>query len=96
MKRRSVFSDGAATADAPRAEGMKKLLKIIRGDTEAASAVEYGVLIALISAVIILAVQRLGATMSTTFSNVNSLVAAATGGGDGGDDDGGSGGTCCD
>jgi pilus assembly protein Flp/PilA len=56
--------------------------------TEGASAVEYGVLIALIAAVIILAVQNLGSTMNTSFTNVNSLISSSISG------DGG--GSCCD
>jgi Flp pilus assembly pilin Flp len=41
--------------------------------------VEYGLLVALIAAVFILAVQGLGRTLNTTFTNVNSLIAAGTG-----------------
>lgn len=67
---------------------MKRLIKRLVFGTEGASAVEYGVLIALIAAVIIIAVQSLGATMNTNFTNVNSVVSSSISGGGGG--------TCCD
>jgi pilus assembly protein Flp/PilA len=58
---------------------MMKYLKMLIRDEEAASAVEYGLLVALIAAVIILAVQGLGRTLNTTFTNVNSAIAAGAG-----------------
>jgi pilus assembly protein Flp/PilA len=58
---------------------MIKHLKMLFRDEEAASAVEYGLLVALIAAVIILAVQGLGRTLNTTFTGVNSLIAAGAG-----------------
>jgi pilus assembly protein Flp/PilA len=58
---------------------MIKHLKILMSDEEAASAVEYGLLVALIAAVIILAVQGLGRTLNTTFTGVNSAISAASG-----------------
>jgi pilus assembly protein Flp/PilA len=79
---------------------MKKLLKILRADAVGATAVEYGVLIALISAVIIFSVQRLGSTLNTTFTDVNSLIASASSspsdGGSTPSDPGGKDDTCCD
>jgi pilus assembly protein Flp/PilA len=51
--------------------------KMLWRDEEAASAVEYGLLVALIAAVIILAVQGLGSTLNTTFTNVNSVIAGS-------------------
>jgi pilus assembly protein Flp/PilA len=58
---------------------MMTYLKMLLHDDEAASAVEYGLLVALIAAVIILAVQGLGKTLNTTFTNVNSVIGAAAG-----------------
>jgi pilus assembly protein Flp/PilA len=56
---------------------MNYLAKLIR-DEEAASAVEYGLLVALIAAVIILAVAGIGRTLNTTFTNVNSAISSAS------------------
>ncbi len=55
-----------------------ELIKNLWRDEEGASAVEYGLLVALIAAVIILAVQGLGGTMNNVFTNVNSAVGAAS------------------
>ena len=43
-------------------------------DEEAASAVEYGLLAALIAAVIIAALRTLGTSLSTTFNTVSSAL----------------------
>ncbi len=53
---------------------MMKHLKMFIKDEEGASAVEYAVLIALIAAVIILAVQILGGTLNTVFGNMNTAM----------------------
>ena len=67
---------------------MIRLLKLLIRDNEAASAVEYAVLIALIAAVIVFAVQRLGNTLNTSFAAVDSAISASVGsGGDLDDDD---------
>jgi pilus assembly protein Flp/PilA len=58
---------------------MIKHLKMLFRDEEAASAVEYGLLVALIAAVIILAVQGLGRTLNTTFTGVNSVISNTAG-----------------
>jgi len=47
-----------------------KHLKMFMQDEEGASAVEYGLLVALIAAVIILSVQALGGTLNTVFGGV--------------------------
>lgn len=57
---------------------MRYLRSFLR-DEEAASAVEYGLLVALIAAIIVLAVQGLGITMNTLFTNVNSVLGSAAG-----------------
>lgn len=49
---------------------MVQLLKTLIRDEEGASAVEYGLLVALIAAVIIVSVTALGANMSAKFTTV--------------------------
>ncbi len=53
---------------------MMKHLKMFMQDEEGASAVEYGLLVALIAAVIILSVQALGGTLNTVFGGVNTSL----------------------
>ena len=53
---------------------MMKHLKMLMQDEEGASAVEYALLIALIAAVIIGAVQILGGTLNTVFGNMNTAM----------------------
>ena len=60
---------------------MIRLLKLLIRDNEAASAVEYAVLIALIAAVIVFSVQRLGNTLNTSFAVVDSAISASVGSG---------------
>jgi pilus assembly protein Flp/PilA len=55
---------------------MKKLIKFFK-DEEGATAVEYGLLVALIAIVIIAAVTLLGTNLSEKFSEVASEVGAA-------------------
>jgi pilus assembly protein Flp/PilA len=43
-------------------------------DEEGATAIEYGLLAALIAAVIIVSVQALGSTLDTTFSNIDTQI----------------------
>jgi len=52
---------------------MEKLLKILKDD-KGASAVEYGLLVALITAVIVGAVTLLGGNLKATFDYVSSIV----------------------
>jgi len=54
-----------------------RLLKLLIRDNEAASAVEYAVLIALSAAVIVFAVQRIGNTLNNVFANVGSAIESA-------------------
>ena len=56
---------------------MKALRKFMQ-DESGASAVEYGLLVALIAVVIIAAVSTLGKTISNTFTSVSGKIAAAT------------------
>lgn len=56
---------------------MKKLLTSVRDfclDEEGASAVEYGLLVALIAAVIVGAVALLGTTLNTKFGDVTTAI----------------------
>jgi pilus assembly protein Flp/PilA len=52
---------------------MKNLLKFLRDDT-GASAVEYGLLVALIAAVIVGAVTLLGGNLQATFNYIAGIV----------------------
>ena len=52
---------------------MEKLLKFLKDD-RGASAVEYGLLVALIAAVIVGAVTLLGGNLKATFGYVSSIV----------------------
>jgi pilus assembly protein Flp/PilA len=52
---------------------MEKLLKFLRDD-KGASAVEYGLLVALITAVIVAAVTLLGGNLKATFDYIASIV----------------------
>ncbi len=63
---------------------MKKIRKLIgklRRDEKGVTALEYGLLAALIAAVIILSVQGLGQTIDTTFSNIDSKMSTVNSGG---------------
>jgi pilus assembly protein Flp/PilA len=52
---------------------MEKLLKFLKDD-KGASAVEYGLLVALITAVIVAAVTLLGGNLKATFDYIASIV----------------------
>ena len=54
---------------------MKKLIAFFK-DEDGATAVEYGLMVALIAVVIIVAVQFLGTSVSTKFSEAGSAVAS--------------------
>ena len=53
---------------------MEKHLKMFMKDEEGASAVEYGLLVALIAAAIILTVQSLGTTLDGVFGGVDTIL----------------------
>lgn len=55
-------------------------------DERGATAVEYGLLVALIAAVIVLAVATLGGTILEGFNDTNSGIQGELGSGDGGGD----------
>ena len=57
------------------------LLKKLWRDEEGASAVEYGLMVALIAVVIIAAVTAIGTNLSSTFQDVAGHVAPAAPGG---------------
>jgi pilus assembly protein Flp/PilA len=54
-------------------ESMEKLLKFIKDD-KGASAVEYGLLVALIAAVVVGAVTLLGGNLKATFDYIATIV----------------------
>jgi pilus assembly protein Flp/PilA len=56
---------------------MKKFLNRVRKDESGATAIEYGLIAALIAVVLITALTTLGTTMSTQFTNLSSKIAAA-------------------
>jgi len=56
---------------------MKKLIRFLK-DEEGATAVEYGLMIALIAVTIMAAVSILGTNMSSKFSEVASTVGGAS------------------
>ena len=53
---------------------MKKFVKMIK-DTKGATAIEYGLIAALIAVAAISAMQGLGSQLSTTFNNVSTSMA---------------------
>ncbi len=61
---------------------MNHIMQFVRGE-EGATALEYGLLAALIAAAIIGAVTALGNTVSQTFTSISNSMAAAAGGGGG-------------
>ncbi|MFG3691390.1 Flp family type IVb pilin [Micromonospora sp. NPDC047740] len=64
---------------------MVKLLSKLRRRDEGASAVEYGLLVALIAVAIVVAVGLLGDNLSTIFDNIANTIGEAAGGGGGGE-----------
>ncbi len=56
---------------------MNHIMRFVR-DEEGATALEYGLLAALIAAAIIGAVTALGNTVSTTFTNISDTMSAAS------------------
>lgn len=56
---------------------MKKFLNRVRKDESGATAIEYGLIAALIAVVLITALTTLGSTMSTQFGNLSTKIAAA-------------------
>jgi pilus assembly protein Flp/PilA len=51
-----------------------KILNKLRNDKKGATAIEYGLIAALIAVVIIVALQTVGNNISQTFSNIGSAV----------------------
>jgi pilus assembly protein Flp/PilA len=56
---------------------MKQMLMKLWKDEEAPTAVEYGIMVALIAVVIIGAVRLIGTNLNTTFGGVNGAIGAA-------------------
>jgi pilus assembly protein Flp/PilA len=56
---------------------MKKLIRFLKGE-EGVTAIEYGLIAALIALVIIIAVALVGTGLSSTFSNIGTHVTAVS------------------
>lgn len=56
---------------------MKTLIKRFKADEDGATAIEYGLIAALIAVAIIAAVRAVGGTLSDTFSSIDTELAAA-------------------
>ena len=59
---------------------MNRIIRNFLRNEEGATALEYGLIAALIAGVIIAAVTTLGQSVSTTFSSISTSMAGATGG----------------
>lgn len=57
---------------------MKTLIKRFKDDESGATAIEYGLIAALIAVAIIAAVRAVGTQLDTTFDTINSELAGAT------------------
>jgi pilus assembly protein Flp/PilA len=68
---------------------MKNLVKRFARDESGATAIEYGLIAAGIAVAIITAVQTLGGTLNSVFTDVNTKLKPAAGGGGGGGEGGG-------
>ena len=56
---------------------MMKFLKLIKNDDKGATAIEYGLIAALIAVAAITALTSVGSQLSTTFNKVNTSLTAA-------------------
>ncbi len=56
---------------------MKKLMNLIKGE-EGVTAIEYGLIAALIAVVIIAAITAVGGNLQTTFTSVSGALAGAS------------------
>ncbi len=54
-----------------------KFIKLLRGDDAGATAIEYGLIAALIAVAAITAMQGLGSQLNTTFNTTSSAMAGA-------------------
>ena len=59
---------------------VRKFLEKLHRDEKGVTALEYGLLAALIAAVIIVSVQSLGQTIDTTFTNIDSSMSTVNSG----------------
>lgn len=60
---------------------MKALINRFKADEDGATAIEYGLIAALIAVAIIAAVRAVGGSLSTTFGSVSTELNAASGAG---------------
>lgn len=58
---------------------MKRLLKAFAQDESGATAIEYGLIVALIAVVIVAAVTTLGGNLNTAFTKAGTAVSTAAG-----------------
>ncbi len=56
----------------------KRMLANFLSDESGATAVEYGLMVALIAAVMVVAVKTLGGTVNTAFETVNTKITGTT------------------
>jgi pilus assembly protein Flp/PilA len=56
---------------------MRKIIKLLKSNKKGATAIEYGLIAALIAVVIIGAVRTLGTNLNTTFTTVGAAIAPA-------------------
>jgi pilus assembly protein Flp/PilA len=63
---------------------MKASLKKFTNDESGATAIEYGLIAALVSVAAIVALQAMGTSLTTMFTNVAATLTGAVGGGGGG------------
>ncbi len=73
----SGWADRENKSKRKEVKGMKELIRFLKGE-EGATAVEYGLMVALIAVVIIAAVTLLGTNLSTKFNTVATQVGAAS------------------
>jgi pilus assembly protein Flp/PilA len=59
---------------------MHKIFGSFLDDTGGATAIEYGLIAALIATVLILVLTNLGASLNTTFTLINTAVGSSSGG----------------
>ena len=71
---------------------MIRLFKLLIRDNEAASAVEYAILVALIAVVFLLGLRNIGGTLGTAIGSVDTSISSTTGSSGSGDSGGGGGG----
>jgi len=75
-----VFTRGEATGRKGQEATMKATLKKFFHDESGATAIEYGLIAALVSVAAILALQAMGASLDTMFNSVATILSGAVAG----------------